>query len=37
MINRLHMLINPKSKAKIDPAPKSRPFMDHDNEIGYKE
>ena len=29
------MKVKSKSKATIDPAPKTRPFMDPDNEIGY--
>ena len=36
MINRLHQKIYPKSKANIDPAPKTRPFMDPDHETGYR-
>ena len=35
MINRLTQKIYPKSKAKIDPAPKTRPFMDPGHEFGY--
>lgn len=35
MINRLTMKIKPKAKANIDPAPKTRPFMDPDHEFGY--
>lgn len=37
MINRLTMKVNPKSKAAVDPAPRTRPFMDPDHELGYSE
>ena len=29
------MKIKPKSKAKVDPAPKTKPFMDPNHELGY--
>ena len=35
MINRLHMMVNHKLKNNVDPAPKTRPFMDPAHEFGY--
>lgn len=27
--------VKPKTKGKLDPMPKHKPYMDPDNEIGY--
>ena len=35
MINKLSMRIDPHAKARLDPPPKTKPFMDPSHELGY--
>ena len=37
MVNRMHMKQKPKAKAKIDPPPQTKPFMDPAHDLGYTE